>query len=126
MTSRPQAACQSSLDTGLRMETAQYCLKFVRGPTDDLLFSLQFQAMLRVYGHISKPFIRAIASGGLTGEFHYRTRFETASALEMIGSGFLGGKDGRSIELVVDDLRHPLTSEGDIAAAIEMLRTQEP
>lgn len=104
------------------MDTAQYCLKLIRGPTDQLLYSLQFQAMLRAYGHISKPFIQAIASGGLTGDFHYRTSFEMASALEMFGSTFLRGKDGRSIELVVDDLRHPLISDGDITAAIDMLR----
>lgn len=106
------------------MDTAQYCLKLIRGPADQLLYSLQFQAMLRAYGHISKPFMQSIESGGLTGDFHYRTSFEMASALEMFGSSFLHGKDGRSIELVVDDLRHPLISDGDITAAIDMLRAQ--
>lgn len=108
------------------MDTAQYCLRLVRGPTDPLLYSLQFQAMLRAYGHISKPFVRSIAYGGLTGEFCYRTSFEMASALEMFGSVFLHGTDGRSIELVADELQHPLASDGDIAAAIDMLRAPQP
>jgi len=106
------------------MNTAQYRLKLIRGPTDPLLHSLQFQAMLRVYGHVSKPFMQAIASGGLTGDFHYRTSLEMASALEMFGSTFLRARNGRTIELVVDELRHPLISDGDIIAAIDMLRAQ--
>lgn len=106
------------------MDSIHFSLNLRRGPADDLLHSLQFQAMLRVYGHITKPFVRGIASGGLTGEFQYRTSHEMAAALESIGAAYLRGPDGRTIELVMDDLQHVLATEGDIAAAIEMLRAQ--
>jgi hypothetical protein len=126
ITSRPQGVDATAvLNRGLLMDSTHYCLKLLRGPAD-LPYSPEFQSMLRVYAHISRPYMQAIASGGLTGEFRYRTSFEVASALETYGRAYLRGRNGRSVELAVNEQLRVLATDDGVAAAIDMLRVEPP